>query len=153
MTEETLNILEKLKEGKSFISTKDRPAEISELILKLNNLGILDKPTKSKYVADFTSRKYLTKLIELRSWPDFLEWLDKQNTNGNINNDFSGSTVGQVNQSSEKIDLKSPIIQNIKSKTDKEPNKKSLIEIASWVSGVIVGIIAIYEFILKRLII
>lgn len=92
---------------------------------------------------------YLSKLIELKSWTEFLNWLEEQNSNSNmIYNNFSNSTIGQVNQSSEKINLKSPIKQNIFDKTD----KKSWLEITSWVIGIIVGVVAIYEFIIKKLI-
>ena len=99
MDKNTIQALENLKEGKSVTLTKDSPNEISELISNLKNLGILHKPTRFGYAAEFTNRKYLTKLIELKSWTEFLDWLDGQNTDGNITNDFSGSTVGQVNQS------------------------------------------------------
>lgn len=78
----------------------------------------------------------------------------KKEINPNINNtiSISDSTIGQVNQSSEKIDLKSPIKQKTVHKTDNAPSKKSLIEIASWIIGIIAGFVAIYEFIIKRFI-
>lgn len=152
MTDETLKYLEDLKNGKSIPLTKDIPNEISELIINLKNLGFLYKPNKYTYASEFNNRKYLTKLIELKSWTDFLNWLDGQNTDSSIVNDFSGSTIGQVNQSLEKIDLKSPIKQNIKNNTDKIPKTKSVLEIVSWIIGIIAAGIAIYEFIIKNLI-
>ena len=76
----------------------------------------------------------------------------KSDLTTNITNDFSGSTIGQVNQSSEKMDLKSPITQKTVHKTAKEPKKKSWIEILAWVIGIIAGLVAIYEFIIKNLI-
>lgn len=100
MTYETLKYLEDLKNGKSIPLTKDSPNEISDLIINLKNLGFLYKHNKYTYASEFNNRKYLTKLIELKSWTEFLDWLDKQNTDSSIVNDFSGSTIGQVNQSS-----------------------------------------------------
>ncbi|WP_418512026.1 hypothetical protein [Corallibacter sp.] len=152
MTDETLKYLEDLKNGESITLTKDSPDEISELIINLKNLGLLHKPTKYGFASDFKNRKYLTKLIELKSWTEFLNWLDGQNTESNISNNFSGSTIGQVNQSSGNIDLKSPIKQNIKNNTDKIPKTKSVLEIVSWIIGIIAAGIAIYEFIIKSLI-
>lgn len=153
MTNQTIKYLEDIKNGETFILTKDRPDEIYELIINLKNFGFLYKSTKFGYSCDFKNRKYLAKLIELKSWSDFLNWLDGQNTNSNMVNDFSGSTIGQVNHLlSENITLKSPITQNTVHKTDKKTNKKSWIEITSWTIGIIVGGIAIYEFIIKSLI-
>ncbi|MGY0393336.1 hypothetical protein ACW5R3_12360 [Bizionia sp. KMM 8389] len=100
MTDETLKYLDDLKNGKPIPLTKDSPNEISELIINLKNLGFLYKPNKYTYASEFNNRKYLTKLIELKSWSEFLNWLDEQKTDSNIVNDFSGSTIGQVNQSS-----------------------------------------------------
>ncbi|MDQ8012878.1 MAG: hypothetical protein REI96_10550 [Flavobacterium nitrogenifigens] len=152
MTTQTINYLEDLKNGETFFLTKDRPNEIYQLVINLKNLGLLYKSTKFGYSCDYKNRKYLAKLIELKSWSDFLNWLDEQNTNSDIINDFSGSTIGQVNQlSSEKFTLKSPITQNIIDETSKKTNKKSWLEIASWAIGIIAGGIAIYEFIIKSL--
>ncbi len=88
MTNQTIKYLEDLKNGETFILTKDRPDEIYELIINLKNLGFLYKSTKYGYSCDFKNRNYLTKLIELKSWEDFLNWLDAQNTNPKIVNDF-----------------------------------------------------------------
>lgn len=152
MTNQTIKYLEDLKNGETFFLTKDSPDEIYELVINLKNLGLLYKSTKFGYSCDFKNRKYLAKLIELKSWSDFLNWLDGQNTNSDIINDFSGSTIGQVNHlSSEKITLKSPITQNIVHETSKKTSKKSWLEIASWTIGIIAGGIAIYEFIIKNL--
>lgn len=152
MTDKTLKYLEGLKNGKSITLTKDSPNEISELIINLKNIGVLHKTTRFKYTCDLSNRKYLTKLIDLKSWEKFLDWSENENSKSNFINDFSGSTIGQVNQSSEKIALKSPITQNIVHKTDKEPKKKSWTEILTWVISIIAGLVAIYEFIIKNLI-
>lgn len=148
----TIDFLERLKDGKTIILTKDSPDEIRELITNLKNFGILHKPTKIGYASDFKNRKHLTKLIELKSWPEFLNWLDGQNSDSSIVNDFSGSTIGQVNQSTEKINVKSPIKQKTTPKIAKEPKKKSWIEIFAWIVGIISGVAALYEFVIKNLI-
>jgi preprotein translocase subunit Sss1 len=46
---------------------------------------------------------------------------------------------------------KSPIKQKTVNKTEKKPSKKSWIEIASLVIGSIIGLIGIWEFIIKKL--
>lgn len=123
MTEQTIKYLKHLKNGESFILTKDRPDEISELIVNLKNLGILHKPTKYGFACDFKNRRYLTKLIELKSWSEFTNWLDGQNTDANIINDFSGSTIGQVNQADFLKNKKTKIKQIIHHKTlEKQEN-------------------------------
>lgn len=123
MTEQTIKYLKDLKNGESFILTKDRPDEISELIVNLKNLGILHKPTKYGFACDFKNRRYLTKLIELKSWSEFTNWLDGQNTDANIINDFSGSTIGQVNQADFLKNKKTKIKQIIHHKThEKQEN-------------------------------
>ncbi len=63
----------------------------------------------------------------------------------NVINDFSGSTIGQVNQSSEKMALKGLFKQKIIDKS----KKKSWIEILAWIIAIITGLIAIYEFTIK----
>lgn len=123
MTEQTIKYLEDLKNGESFILTKDRPDEISELIVNLKNFGILHKQTKYGFACDFKNRRYLTKLIELKSWSEFTNWLDGQNTDANIVNDFSGSTIGQVNQADFLKNKKTKIKQIIHPKThEKQQN-------------------------------
>ena len=123
MTEQTIKYLEDLKNGESFILTKDSNDEISELIVNLKNLGILHKPTKYGFACDFKNRKYLTKLIELKSWSEFTNWLDGQNTDSNIINDFSGSTIGQVNQAAFLKNKETEIKQTIHHKThEKQQN-------------------------------
>lgn len=96
----TIENLERLKNGQTITLTKDSHKESAELIRNLNNLGILHKPTRFGYACDLKSRKYLTKLIELKTWGKFLDWLESDNNESNITNDFSGSTIGQINQSS-----------------------------------------------------
>ena len=150
MKDETIKYLENLKNGKSFTLTKDSPKEIKELIKKLTNLGVLHKTTRYKYTSNFKNRKYLAKLIELKSWVMFLNWLDKQNTDSSIVNDFSGSTIGQVNQSSKQKDLKSSITKRIEHKATKE-HKKFWLQITVWIIGIIASLLAIYEFLIKNL--
>lgn len=89
MTEETIRYLEDLKDGRKVTLTKQTPDEAAEIITTLKNFGILYDSSKYDVAAEFKSRKYLTKLIELNSLTDFLNWLDTQNAD---------STVGQVTQ-------------------------------------------------------
>ncbi|MGB3144465.1 MAG: hypothetical protein WBB24_10170 [Maribacter sp.] len=146
MKDNTIKILEEFMDGKSYTITKDRPEEIRDLLPRLENLGLIKKVGRFKYAADLSNRKHLSKLIELKSWTDFLNWTDGQNTKGQITNDFSGSTIGQVNQSTKEIEVKSSVTQNVGEKT----GKKSWIEILAWVIGILAGLVAVYEFVIKQ---
>ena len=146
MNEKTIKVLEDLMGGKSYTITMDRPEEIRDLLPRLENLGLINKVDRFKYAADLSNRKHLSKLIELKSWSEFLSWTDGQNSIEQITNDFSGSTIGQVNQSTKEVEIKSNISQTLRDKT----GKKSWTEIMAWVIGIISGLVAIYEFIIKQ---
>lgn len=146
MKENTIKVLEDFMDGKSYTITKDRPEEIKDLLPRLENLGLINKVDRFKYAADLSKRKNLSKLIELKSWSEFLNWTEGQNTNGQITNDFSGSTIGQVNKSTKEVDVKSKVIQNVENKS----GEKSWIEIFAWIIGIIAGLVAIYEFVIKQ---
>lgn len=113
--------------------------------LGMPHLPLLDL----KYGIDLEGIEYLESLGLIED-----KFKVKKIVEPNINNkiSISDSTIGQVNQSSEKIDLKSPITQKIVHKMDNTPRKKSWIEIVSWIIGIIAGLVAIYEFIIKRFI-
>ncbi len=142
----TIENLERLKNGQTFTLTKDSHKESAELIQNLNNLGILNKPTRFGYACDLKNRKYLTKLIELKSWEKFLDWSENNNTESNITNNFSGSTIGQLNQS-ESLKVERTDIKQRTSPQTPKPNKKSSISpklIEYWwllVIAIIAGII------------
>ncbi|WP_143815231.1 hypothetical protein [Maribacter sedimenticola] len=124
MKEETISVLKKLMDGQSYTITKDRPEEIRELIPKLNNLGIINKVERFKYAADFGKRKHLSKLIEIGSWDEFLNWLDGQNTDSVITNNFPNSTIGTIIQDSDLTSSKFETTANMVS--EKQLAKKSL---------------------------
>ncbi len=126
MDENTIQTLENLKNGKSVTLTKDSPNEISELIVNLKNLGVLHKPTRFGYACDLSNRKYLTKLIELKSWENFLDWSENENSKSDFINDFSGSTIGQVNQS-ESLKVKKNEIKQTTQPTTKEKQQNTII--------------------------
>ena len=126
MEQHTINILTKILDGESIPLTKSETDEVSELLPKLKNLGFLQQPRRFEYAISPNSRKKLTKLIELNSWNDFLNWLDGQNTDSNIVNDFSNSTIGQVNQADFLKNKKTEIKQTIQPKT-KEKQQNAII--------------------------
>lgn len=74
----------------------------------------------------------------------YLEDKSKPQTN-NINF-IGGNNYGVQSSNSDFI---KPTIQNKVNKTANEPSKKSPIEMLSWIIGIIVGLILIYEFIVK----
>tara|TARA_R110000868_G_C10780629_1_gene755483 strand:- start:213 stop:992 length:780 start_codon:yes stop_codon:yes gene_type:complete len=98
MNENTISRLQKIMDGHSFTMTKDRAGEIKELILKLNNLGIIKKVNGFEYVVEFEKRKHLSKLIEIGSWDNFLIWLNAQSTNHVTTNNFTNSKIGTLIQ-------------------------------------------------------
>lgn len=75
--------------------------------------------------------------------------LDNNKVDIKIDNFIGGDNYGIQ---SSKSDFKSPIKQKTVHKTDNKPNKKSWIEITAWVVGIIIGLISIYEIIIKKLI-
>lgn len=86
----------------------------------------------------------------MNSWEKFLDWAENENVKSNFINDFSSSKIGQINQSSEKMDLWNPITQKTVLKTI-EGSKKPWLEILAWIIGIIAGLVVIYEFVLKGL--
>ena len=76
LSKDTIQVLESLMDGNSYTITKDRPKEIMDLLPKLANLDILRKTDRYKYGINSGSRQQLKKLIELKSWKDYLNWID-----------------------------------------------------------------------------
>lgn len=137
----TMENLERLKNGQTITLTKDSHKESAELIRNLNNLGILHKPTRFGYACNLSNRKYLTKIIELKSWENFLDWSENNNNKSNITNDFSGSTIGQVNQSSSFSNSLQKINNNPKETITQKKKFWELISENKLISGIILIII------------
>lgn len=78
-------------------------------------------------------------------------FMDDNRTTNHFNFDKNSGNV-LINQPSSSRDnaFESPIIQTINPTTEAKPPKRSWLEIASWVTGIILFIIAIYEFIIKH---
>ena len=143
---ETLLVIEVLLDGKKYSLTKNRSKEISEIIERLNNLGFVNKVTKYSYAVNNDNRKYLSKLLELKSWNKFKEWLNKKEDyrETSVTNIFKESTVGQFNQA-----VAGSIINNPKTK-NQESSKTSLLNKLYWIIGIIVSLIVVYEFVIKQ---
>ena len=75
--------------------------------------------------------------------------LESKDFKVNYGNIIQGDNYG--NQSSGNTALNSPTKQKTVNNIEKAPSKKSFIEILSWIIGSIVGLIAIYEFVIKKL--
>lgn len=149
MTEKTINILKSLKIGEIYPAYKPigkQEIEEQEILSKLYRIEVLSKTPKGSYKVG--NSKLLSKFIELKDFKKLVEYIENESTNQNITHNYNN--VSQVNHSSGNIDLKSPIRQKIVNKTEIIPNKKSWLEILSWVIGSIIGLIGIYEFIIKR---
>lgn len=95
----TLKVLENLRNGEEAAITKSETNEVHDIIKKLKNAEIAEASTGGVKVP-IKNRKYITKLIELQSWHEFLNWYDEENTNGHTTNYFIGENKGIVNQSS-----------------------------------------------------
>lgn len=117
LSEITLHTIEGLLNGEPYLLNKQSPKEISEVITRLSNLGILSK-NKYSYSVHHDKRRFLTKLLELKYWKSFNDWLDTVESKDN--------------------------------QTSKTSTKTSWIEILSWIAGIVVAAIAIYELIVKQ---
>lgn len=117
LSDETLEAIEELIRGEPYRLFKCSPQESSEVVKRLNTLGIL---SKEKHVFSVHHRdiKYLKKLIELKSWKSFNDWLDTVKSEDN--------------------------------QTSKTSTKTSSLMKLSWIAGIIVAAIVIYEFIVKQ---
>lgn len=122
--------------------------EIHDLVNEIIQVGkthkYFTKPTKEPWVK-------LTEIgLKVKELGGHNKYLESQKVlNSNIVNNYNN--VNQVNHSSGNIDFNSPIKQKIVHNTAKEPKKKSWIEIVNWIVAIIVGLIFIYEFIIKNL--
>lgn len=147
MKQHILDELNYILEGDEFSNTKDIDSELSDIICKLERLGILKKDSYKYSVKDV---KKLSKVIELKSISKFIEYETKHSdTVNNITNNISNSNINQIDQSSLKRDFSRPKMQTKVQTIDKEPNKKSWIEMLSWIIGIIIGVIGIYKFIIS----
>lgn len=133
--------------------------------ITLDNFHKNENLLRSK-ISELVKLKYISKVAELSLGTGFsvkglrceitingikyLNEIESENkTTINIENYIGRDNNGI--QSSGNIELKSPFKQKTVNKIAKEPNKKSWIEILSWIIGSIVGLIAIYEFVIKKL--
>lgn len=147
MKQYILDELSYILEGDEFSNTKDVDSELSDTICKLERLGVLKK---DRYKYSVNDLKKLSKVIELKSISKFIEYEAKySDTVNNITNNISNSNINQIDQSSLKRDLSKPKTQIKVQTIDKEPNKKSWIEILSWIIGIAIGVIGIYKFIIS----
>lgn len=146
LSKETLSVLEDLLNGEKFPLTKDNPNEIHVIIDSLNSMGFLNKVNGNHYAMNHGNRKYLAKLLELKSWNKFKEWLNKEENSreASVTNIFNESSVGQLNQA-----IGGGTINNSESKTH-ATSKNSLLNKMYWVIGIVVSLIVVYEFVIKQ---
>lgn len=148
LSKETISVIEDLLDGKRYSLTKDSPNEVSTIIARLNNLGFLNKFNNHSYAMHHANRKSLAKLLELKSWSKFKEWLNKEENSKETTlvNNFYKSSVGKINQA-----IGESKIKNSESKTQESP-KTSWLNKLYWVIGIIVSLIVVYEFVIKNFI-
>lgn len=113
----TIEVLRSLHDGNSYTITKDRPKEIMDLLPKLANLDVIRKTDRYKYGVNRIGRQQLRKLIELKSWKDFLDWIDQKELNKTGSGTYK-STPDEEEKNGKMIDI---FISH--SSTDKEKVK------------------------------
>lgn len=145
LSKETISVIEDLLDGKGYSLTKDSPNEVSTIIVRLNNLGFLNKVNNHSYAMHHANRKSLAKLVELKSWNKFEDWLSREEDSREtgVTNIFNESSVGQLNQVIGGGSVKKPV------NSDKL-SKDSLLKKASlWI--VIIGGVFSIGFILYQI--
>jgi hypothetical protein len=154
--------MEKDKQLKKFISLviKNAPEYDNFSIHELHKALELTEYEKKQYInLTFEIRKHLVdndlatmygsrKVILTEKGRELKNGTSKK-PQISISNDFRNSQIGNLIQSSENIDLKSPITQKTKNTTDKHPKTKSNIEILSWIIGILASALAIYKFFIE----
>lgn len=150
MKKGTIEALKSLKLGEKLSSHKpisENEKDLSNTLYKLKNLEILSLNKNSYSVMNF---KLLSKFIELQDFEKLVEYIEKEHSPPNIT--YNYNNVAQLNQSSGKIDLKSPIEQNINNQSPNNPIKISKLQILYWAVGILVSLTILYKFILEDII-
>jgi len=83
----------------------------------------------------------------------YVEFIKNKELESNSKNVYTENYIAGDNYGiqSSRSDFIKPLIQTKNKITETKPAKRSLLEIFSWVFGVIASIIAIYEFIIKKI--
>lgn len=96
MTESQINFLKEVKESNNIVDHKSHEKNISDLINFLKSYKIISK--KNKNSVEVSDGFLFHKLMDIKSMSDFEKWYSDKDKSI-VNNDFSGSTIGQFNQS------------------------------------------------------
>jgi len=88
MTDDTIKILQQIKNGNGFTLTKDSDDEIFDLITRLNGLEIIEKRGKS-YFINYFKISLLTQLIKYKDYGKFINWLENKKENQNKSKYFN----------------------------------------------------------------
>ncbi|HLS11556.1 MAG TPA: hypothetical protein VK050_05300 [Flavobacteriaceae bacterium] len=144
--EETLYAIEGLLNGEPYLLNKQSPKEILEVITRLSNLGILSK-NKYSYSVHHDKRKFLTKLLELKSWKSFNEWLntaENEEKPGSVTNiNLQNSSGAQVNHAEGGGKVNNP--KNENRELSKDPWLKNLLWWIKIIGAIIASIIGLYK--------
>lgn len=96
MTESQINFLKEVKESNNIVDHKSHEKNISDLINFLKSYKIISKKNKNSF--EVSDGFLFCKLLDMKSMSDFGKWYSDKDKSV-INNDFSGATIGQFNQS------------------------------------------------------
>lgn len=86
MNEFTISELKRLQKGEHIIFTKDTDSELSKIISQLKNLDVLKQ---EKFRISVKNSKHLSKIIELKSIDEYLEWLNNKGSIIKLNKEQS----------------------------------------------------------------
>ena len=136
----------------SFLDENGNNLKKSEIFAKiLEDKRLITFEPKQRFRCDLT--EFGRDIIINGGWIKYLETektelIENQTTsNISIQNYIGGNNHGI--QSSKRA-FKSPITQTMKPTAPKEPITKSVLEIVSWIAGIIATIIVVYEFVIKK---
>jgi len=157
MKSDTLNILEDLKNGQSYMLTKSDIDEVFETLQMLQNFSILKRNIRNEFIINgIENIDKIEKIIQFKNMERFKEWLINQKKENNSIIQINEVKIGQYNKDSNFYKSTNKTIFD-KEKND-ENSKNFLLKIwnlisenpliSTTVSGLIIALIfyLIYQF-------
>lgn len=141
------DILQQIDHDRVVCFTKDDRADRYKALDKLRAFGLVYEQPKNNW--RLTDKGYKAVSIGFDKW-----LLDNENPKPFISGDNVSIITGDgnnINQSWSENARKSPTIQTNNHTKETKPAKASWLEKATWVTAIILFIMALYEFIIKHL--
>jgi hypothetical protein len=131
-------------------SEREEYFDICEQTVSLGSkLGFMKRISKEYDWFELTEKGIQAK--ELGGYFKYIEFIKNKELESKTSNIIAENYIVGNNYGiqSSKSDFKSPITQTINPTTHKHPNTKSVLEICSWIAGIIATAIGVYELIIK----